>query len=477
MAAYNVKYAEVISLENDCTLFCEQLAEAVDRLDSKMNKLVGLESFQGATAASIKSYFDAHRKLLSYLQLAADQLRAEYATQYYSKFSQAPIAEHHDNAQWPSNVLKNTNTKLKTVKDQNLSDAQRELTKAQNLLPAGITFSFPSAAAIQDEIATQVEKTKRVREGIADIEAGAARAFASESSGFNEMESALSSLLASFSEISPSMASFNSATFSSLVDSVGVEGIAEKCRGYQDDAAAIVVASQLDALEKEQERLQRSWIKQSERKAGYGVAGLVVSMGLFALSVYGLIQTAGASAPVSVKLLGLTAGTIGTGTSMVDAKRRVDQLNKMVSSDMGADRKEGSEVFKDAKGYFESAENRAKIDTSSKKKFNDTYRDAFLDDFKSVQDQKMDLFFDAVDDETAMKGKVAYKGGSAIYELITGNPRGAFSKAGKAVNVKVDYEMDEADKELARIVKRMRKLNELDEYIGKDASLAADESW
>ena len=477
MAAYNVKYAEVISLENDYTLFCEQLAEAADRLDNKMNKLVGLESFQGAAAASIKSYFDAHRKLLSYLQLAADQLRAEYATQYYSKFSQAPIAEHHDNAQWPSNVLKNANAKLKTVKDENLSDAQRELTKAQNLLPAGITFSFPSAAAIQDEIATQVEKTKRVREGIADIEAGAARAFASESSGFNEMESALSSLLASFSEISPSMASFNSATFSSLVDSAGVEGIAEKCRSYQDDAAAIVVASQLDALEKEQERLQRSWIKQSERKAGNGILGFFVSVGLVALAVYGLVQTAGASTPVSVKLFGLAAGTIGVGNSMADTKRRADQLGKMVSGDMGADREEGSEVFKDAKDHLEGAENRAKIDTSSKKKYADTYRDAFLDDFKSVQDQKMDLFFDALDDETAMKGKVAYKGGSAIYEFATGNPRGALGQAGKAVNVKVDYEMDEADKELARIVKRMRKLNELDEYIGKDASLAADESW
>ena len=469
MASYDVKYAEVQELFNKFNLFDEELGEAIERVDKRVTELVELESFKGAAAESIKRYFADHKKILERIQMLAEQLGHEYAAAYYNEFLAYPIEETHDDARWPREVLKSAQSKMFSIRSASLASADSEIVKAKAEAPTGIGFSYPTIDSIVAEMERQEKKTERVTEGIERIENSGKQAFANQESGFSQLATSLSSLIAHYSSGNIDMTSYPSGTFESLEESTGVAAAVETCASYQQATEDITLSAKRDSIKKEQIRLQREWEEEAKKKEDASWWGFGLSAALLIVGVAAIAVAPYASMPVAASLFGAGSSSLGLVSGMFETKSRADNIIDQRGGDVRADRDTTMEdIASDAKDV---------VDLGDAVK---SYPEEPEKLTKWAVDKGLDGAYSEVSEENQYRSKIVREGGSGIYDVVTEGVSGSVTLSGpkaivKMYSVKYDYEASKADTKLDEIYDRQQRVDKLIDYYQEDSLISGDD--
>lgn len=333
MADYYVIMDEVDALGTAYDNYQASLIEAFQNLQSSIDDLAALGSFQGDAAVSIKAYFqEVHSMLIGMLWMLAQQLLTDFEKEYGSGFSEQPVSEMRT-AKLPEDGMKDAERAFADMLATELADAESYLREAMNLMPSGVSFSMPSSDGIRSYANEQIDKTAKVREGVRALEDAGYALFANKESDFQELASKVEDAIAACASGAVSLSGYESGAIYSVVDMSGLQVAYENCAADQEENREVVLKACDERIQREQLRIEDAQREAAEKKAFWNVIGTIASVAVVVAGAAAIVATAGTASP-----LVLAASGVGLMSSGKDLGERVGQLYSMSKGDIGADR-------------------------------------------------------------------------------------------------------------------------------------------
>lgn len=485
-SGFDVRYVEVQRLYADCEAYRNDVCPSLEKIDTSMQGVVGLETFQGASAESIKAYFqEVHQPLVMNLSALMEQLLTDYGKEYYPQFKKSPISETHANiARWPEDGMKKAEKALDELLSGDLHDAVESLKTAEGCFPSGSSFAIPRATGLSDDIREQIDRTKKVREAVEQAEEKGYSLLSNESGEFENLANALRAAIAACANGKVSLAGYTAGAFSSIVASSGLKSAYNACIVDQNENREIVVKSRQDCLNKEAARIKRAEEKALEEKKKACWWGTIASIAVVIGGAMAFVATAGTATPVLFALHATLFGAnlVKTATDMTD---RVTQLVHVHIDDPLANKNDHENKSADkAVKYAKAYEKVGALDHH----YRSGNTGKALEDLDDLGDWGRDQVFDKASEK--LKDAIGGEGGAwvdaackagkeGLDQIIDHKFSGAgiVSAAGEGVEAVADYYVEQADNRLEELNDRSEKIDEAQENLKSGKTHAWGGVW
>ena len=489
-ADYDIRYIEVNDHQRLYAEYEQALDEARRSVDSAVSTLSGLDSFQGQAALAAKSYFqDVHQGLAEALSTLAHQLSTTYATDFSSRFAEDPIKEGADahDARWPSSVIWSARSKMANYRDEQLAQAERNLTRAAQSFPQGISFDIPSSGNLRSAFEECIEKTKALRQAVDNADGEGAASLANEQADFDRVAAGLSQAIASCAKSAAPIVDYQPGSFLQTVEELGIADALGRCREYQVANEKIVTESLERSISVKNAQIEYEREQALKEKKRWSVIGTIAQVAIVVGAGMAMVATAGAATPLLFAVQG-TVSTLGFISASNDLLDRVEQTGKVLTGvDVYADVEE-DEVQSTAnaigKGVGEGTGLMLEYDYTKRGvlKGDDAFKPG--SDKLFLGSQVLGLGFDMVEqgvesDEAKTGVKIVGEGASYVYDGIADGFTGAgtVDLAGKVVQAGSDYLMGEADEQLESLRDESQRLDRLQESLESDETYAWGARW
>lgn len=489
-ADYDIRYIEVTDHETQYAEYEQSLNEAMQSVDSAVSALAGLGSFQGKTALAAKSYFqDVHQGLAEALCTLAKQLHTTYVTDFSSRFAEDPIAEgeaSHD-ARWPSSVIGSARSKMASYRDDQLAQAERNLSRAADSFPAGISFDIPSAGDLSAAFEECIDKTNALRLAVGDADGEGETALASEQGDFDRLATGLRQAIASCVKSVAPITDYQPGSFLQTVEELGIADTLGRCREYQAENQKLVTQSLERSISVKNAQIEYEREQALNEKKFWSVIGTIAQVAIVVGAGLAMVATAGTASPLlfGVQAAVSTLGFVGASNDLLD---RVEQTGKVLTeADVYADVEEDelqSVSHGIAKGVGEGTGLLLEHDYTKRGILSgdDAFKPGSAKAFTGGQiiDGGFALLEEAVDSDEAKTGvKITGEVVSYAWDGFTDKFSGAgtIGFAGDVVQAGADYFMGEADEQLESLREESQSLERLREGMESNETYAWSARW
>ena len=324
--SYDIKFADVQSVQNDYAQFRNAFDSAVESLVGAIERVSCLDSFKGEAATSVKEYFNAvHMISLDSLRGLVGQLDTDLNVGYAEGFWNDPVSAQHD-AQLPETGLKDAESDLQILMNGLLCEAESFMEHAQSALPCAINATCPHTWDIQEIMGAENTRISKKREAAREVEDRGYQLFSDGGGEYGQLEQSFFLFLGQCGSAGAiSISNYNSAAFSQTLESTGLRAAyADSMTNQQENSEALISAKK-DTIERQEVIVKEREAKALEKKKFWCSVGTVLGVVAFAAGAVAFVATAGAAGPI-VLALKTAAAAISLGNTIGDTAQRVQQL-------------------------------------------------------------------------------------------------------------------------------------------------------
>lgn len=509
MSAYVVR-KDTDSLNTEFAKYAEHVQAADSNINSAVLSFHGLSDSElgGNAGASMKSYMkDVHVPLLQCVDALVSQLLTDYACSYLAKYQEGGQGVYETNAddfgKYPVGKIGSASKTLSGIKDGDLKGASSDLKKAESLIPADISFSFPSSGSISEALESQASKASKLKDNVLDIEAAGKALFVNEGSTFEKLRGSIEQAVSQCGKGDLSIESYVPGAFTAVATSTGLREFCKEALTYQSENKEQAVAVTKKSSSNIKKLVQKETEAAAKKKKLWLAVGTVASVAVAVVGVAAVIATAGTAGPI---VFGLTFAS--SLRSLEDTKDRLVQYGEAVNGDYQADKEDGTiPGFKDAKRVtsvgtsveelyedgramaashgdqvYKVAEDTKAHARSLEASFGGYVIDAAFDTAKSfTDDERAKTYLDVNSELTSaayseVTDRILSSG--AINDADTDIAHaGVVSAVGKATEAVADYKVSQYDKQLDALDAKKESLDDLQNNFGSNWNTSTAVNW
>ncbi len=341
--SYYIAVDEVQNMDYQYLSYNNEVQKALESIGASVDRVVGLDTFQGASAQSVKDYFqEVHYMLVDALNKLSKQLKTDFEKEYAPGFFEAPVSAGAG-ACLPEKDMKQVEEALRSMVNGDLSDADEYVKKAMSCLPSGVSFSAPNSAVSKALLEGEEDRIRKIREGVRSLEDKGLATLHAEDGVFSEMASSLAAAIAACASGSIPIAAYTSGGFNSVVDSTGLRAAYLRCVNDQTVNRDKVMQAEKNCLDRETIRIKEAEAKALQQKKTACLVGTILSVAVFVAAAAAMVATAGAATPLIFAVKATVAGA-AVWTSMNDVADRTKQAwNVVTERDPLADKREAKD--------------------------------------------------------------------------------------------------------------------------------------
>ena len=510
MSTYIVR-KDTDNLNSEFAAYTQSIQEASSGINSAVLNFHGLSDSElgGNAGTSMKAYMkDVHVPLLQCVDALVSQLLTDYTCSYLAKYQEGGQGVYETKAdnygQYPAGKIGNASKTLSGIKDGDLKSASSDLKKAEGLIPADISFSFPSSGNVSRMLKGQASKALRLKESVLDIEAAGKALFANEDSTFECLRSSLEQTVAQCGKGDLSIESYVPGTFTAVATSTGLRDFCKEALAYQSENKEQAVAVTKKSSSNIKKLVQKETEAAAKKKKFWLAVGTVASIAVAVVGVAAVIATAGTAGPIVFAVSIFSAAKSGE-----DAAKRLLQYGQVATGDYQADKYEGMlSDYKDLKRAGKMSDSVMKLgeDSIAMNAADDRFH-AWVAGEKTLNhardlgysfggyliDETFSIAKSHTSDETEkMKLDVASEITSSLYSEGTDRLKfagaindggtgiahaGVVSTVGKVTEVVADYEVSKYDDQLDALDAKKETLDNLQENFGNNWNTSTAVNW
>lgn len=380
---YYVVRADVDKLSTDFSVYTDTVRNMFNAMQAVIDNFCALSDSDlgGEAGESMKNYMaEVHVPLIQSVTTLVSQLNTDYASSYLSKYQESAAGIYETSAddfgKYPTSGLGKVAKELNGIKEGSLSNADSELQAAQALIPAEMSFSFPSGAGVSEVLGNQEKKATKLKENVTEVEEAGYSLFHSGSDNFENLRASVDAAIAEWKQSGTSVETYALGSFGMVLASTGLRGFCNNARIDQGNKQEQVTAATTKSASNVKKANDREIKKQAGKKKFWTALGTVASVAIFVASAAAVVGSGGSALPLVLASMSFLA-------SAQDLGARAGQYGMVMNGDYQADKYSVS-LDKNVMNSLKAADKLRKvnehyIESFDSRSFNRASKDMVLD--------------------------------------------------------------------------------------------------